>query len=185
MKRVGTTPIPHKLHAPKGKNFGILLGVAFIPQRNWPTKKGVREETGCWRLSPRINRTPQRAISLKETGPRRKWSAKKGNGQLSLTQHRPVHPEGLAKRSEASYVLFRKIVILLNTLILTTLKLSRMHYLRPTKAAARHAVLANRSSNRCKPSEGSKNHWYRRNIHEGYRSLQQFKNGHYYPEEEM
>ena len=60
------------------------------------------------------------------------------------------------------------------------LKLSRMHYLRPTKAAARHAVLANQSSNRCKPSKGRRNHWYRRNTHEGYGSFQKFKNGHYF-----
>ena len=38
------------------------------------------------------------------------------------------------------------------------LKLSRIHYLRPTKAAAKHAVIANRSSNRYKPSEGRTNH---------------------------
>ena len=60
------------------------------------------------------------------------------------------------------------------------LKLSRIHYLRPTKAAAKHAVIANRSSNRYKPSEGRTNHWYRRNTHEGYGSFQQFKNGHYF-----
>ena len=63
------------------------------------------------------------------------------------------------------------------------LKLSRIHYLRPTKAAAKHAVIANRSSNRYKPSEGRTNHWYhwyRRNTHEGYGSFQQFRNEHYF-----
>ena len=60
------------------------------------------------------------------------------------------------------------------------LKLSRIHYLRPTKAAAKHAVIANRSSNRYKPSKGRTNHWYRRNTHEGYGSFKQFRNGHYF-----
>ena len=60
------------------------------------------------------------------------------------------------------------------------LKLSRIHYLRPTKAAAKHAVIANRSSNRYKPSEGRTNHWYRRNTHKGYGSFQQFRNGYYF-----
>ena len=37
-------------------------------------------------------------------------------------------------------------------------KLSRMHYLRATKVVAKHAVFTNQSTNRCKPSEGKKNH---------------------------
>ena len=43
---------------------------------------------------------------------------------------------------------------------MSELKLSRIHYLRPMKAAAKHAVLANRSYNRYKPSKGRTNHWY-------------------------
>ena len=59
-------------------------------------------------------------------------------------------------------------------------KLSRMHYLRATKEAARHAVQCNRSNHRHKPSEGRTTRWYKRNTHEGYGSFQQFKNGHYF-----
>ena len=59
-------------------------------------------------------------------------------------------------------------------------KLSRMHYLRPTKAAARHTVLSNRSNHRHKPSKGRTTRWYKCNTHKGYGSFQQFKNGHYF-----
>ena len=59
-------------------------------------------------------------------------------------------------------------------------KLRRIHYLRPSREAARHVAQSNHSDNKYKPSEGGRASWYNRNTHQGYGGFRQFLNGHYY-----
>ena len=49
-------------------------------------------------------------------------------------------------------------------------KLRRLHYLRPTRAAAKYVAESesNHSDNKYKPSERGRAAWYNRNTHEGY-----------------
>ena len=59
-------------------------------------------------------------------------------------------------------------------------KLRRIHYLRPSREAARHAAESNHSKNRYKSSERGRASWYNQNTHEGYGGYQQFLNGYYF-----
>ena len=59
-------------------------------------------------------------------------------------------------------------------------KLRRIHYLRPSREAAKHAAESNLSKNRFKPSERGRASWYNQNTHEGYGGYQQFLNGYYF-----
>ena len=59
-------------------------------------------------------------------------------------------------------------------------KLRRIHYLRPSREAAKHAAESNHSKNRYKPSERGRASWYKQNTHEGYGGYQQFLNGYYF-----
>ena len=59
-------------------------------------------------------------------------------------------------------------------------KLSRIHYLRASKTAAKLAAERNLCRNRFKPSERGRAAWYNLNTHEGYGGFQQFLNGHHF-----
>ena len=57
-------------------------------------------------------------------------------------------------------------------------KLGRMHYVRGSPEEAANTCRANHSDHRYKPSEREGPSWYNEHTQEGYRSFQQFKNGH-------
>ena len=60
----------------------------------------------------------------------------------------------------------------------TNHKLGRMHYVRGTAEEAAYTCRSNHSDHRYKPSERGGLSWYNEHTQEGYRSFQQFKNGH-------
>ena len=57
-------------------------------------------------------------------------------------------------------------------------KLGRMHYVRGSPEEAANTCRTNHSDHRYKPSEREGPSWYNEHTQEGYRSFQQFKNGH-------
>ena len=105
------------------------------------------------------------------------WARHAASGDLGAT----ISPLANTDRKGGAFpIMHRQFLRAVGVMAATgnaALKLSRIHYLRPTRREAAYAANTNHSKFRSYNSHQRGASWYQRHAHEGYGGFQQFQNG--------